>query len=126
MDLQSQKEFKLLSEIERGGDVTQRTLAKKIGLALGLTNLYLKRLARKGYIKIKTSVLEAMACGCPVICSDASSLPEVAGHAAILVSPSDVPGFTAAMTRVLTDSTLAQSLRERGLEQAAGFSWDRK
>ncbi len=53
MDLQSQKEFKLLSEIERGGDVTQRTLAKTIGLALGLTNLYLKRLARKGYIKIK-------------------------------------------------------------------------
>ncbi len=70
-------------------------------------------------------VLEAMACGCPVICSDASSLPEVAGHAAILIPPSDVQGFTAAMTRVLTDSTLEQSLRERGLEQAARFSWDR-
>ncbi len=38
----------------RGGSVTQRNLAKKLGIALGLTNLYLKRLARKGYIKLKT------------------------------------------------------------------------
>jgi hypothetical protein len=43
-----------LTELERNGTVTQRSLATKLGVALGLTNLYLKRLARKGYIKITT------------------------------------------------------------------------
>lgn len=54
MDLQGQRDLQLLNEIERDADVTQRSLAKKLGVALGLTNLYLKRLARKGYIKITT------------------------------------------------------------------------
>lgn len=44
----------LLTELERNGSVTQRSLSTKLGVALGLTNLYLKRLARKGYIKITT------------------------------------------------------------------------
>jgi len=70
-------------------------------------------------------VLEAMACGCPVICSNASSLPEVAGDAAILVDPMDVEGFTHEMDRVLTSSDLRRNLRGRGLAQAARFSWDR-
>jgi glycosyltransferase involved in cell wall biosynthesis len=70
-------------------------------------------------------VLEAMACGCPVISSDASSLPEVAGDAAILVNPTDVRQLTAEMERVLTDAGLRRALRERGLVQAARFSWDR-
>ncbi len=70
-------------------------------------------------------VLEAMACGCPVISSDSSSLPEVAGDAAILVGPSDVEGFARQMERVLTDASLRQDLRKRGLERAAQFSWDR-
>ena len=54
MDLQGQRDLLLLSELERNGRATQRTLATKLGVALGLTNLYLKRLARKGYIKITT------------------------------------------------------------------------
>lgn len=54
MDLQAQRDLQLLNEVERDGCVTQRTLAQKLGVALGLTNLYLKRLARKGYIKITT------------------------------------------------------------------------
>ncbi|MDQ6736032.1 MAG: glycosyltransferase family 4 protein [Nitrospirota bacterium] len=70
-------------------------------------------------------VLEAMACGCPVICSNASSLPEVAGHAALLVDPTDVEGFAQDMERVLTDAALRQSMRERGLAQAAQFPWER-
>jgi glycosyltransferase involved in cell wall biosynthesis len=70
-------------------------------------------------------VLEAMACGCPVICSNASSLPEVAGHAALLVDPADVDGFARAMERVLTDASLRQSMHERGLAQAAQFPWER-
>jgi len=70
-------------------------------------------------------VLEAMACGCPVISSNASSLPEVAGDAAVLVDPSDCEGLARRMELVLTDAALRQGLRERGLERAAQFSWDR-
>jgi DNA-binding PadR family transcriptional regulator len=54
MDLQGQRDLLLLSELDRDGGATQRTLATKLGVALGLTNLYLKRLARKGYIKVTT------------------------------------------------------------------------
>ncbi len=54
MDLQGQRDLLLLSELDRDGRATQRMLASKLGIALGLTNLYLKRLARKGYIKITT------------------------------------------------------------------------
>lgn len=54
MDLQGQRDLQLLNEVERDAEITQRSLADKLGVALGLTNLYLKRLARKGYIKITT------------------------------------------------------------------------
>jgi len=54
MDLQGQRNLLLLSELDRDGGATQRTLATKLGVALGLTNLYLKRLVRKGHIKITT------------------------------------------------------------------------
>lgn len=70
-------------------------------------------------------VLEAMACGCPVISSNASSLPEVAGDAAVLVNPLDIGGLTDEMERVLPDTTLRADLRARGLARAAQFSWDR-
>ena len=52
MNLQDQRDLTLLSEVERGGSVTQRSLARELNVALGLINLYLKRLARKGYIKV--------------------------------------------------------------------------
>ena len=68
-------------------------------------------------------VLEAMACGTPVICSNCSSLPEVAGRAAIQVSPHDTDAFTTAMQQILTDPQLAQSMTEKGLKQAAKFTW---
>jgi len=70
-------------------------------------------------------VLEAMACGCPTISSNASSLPEVAGDAALLVDPSDVEGFTKEVQRVLSDQDLARDLRAKGPVRAAQFSWDR-
>ncbi len=54
MNVQGQRDLLLLSEVERDAGVTQRSLSSKLGVALGLTNLYLKRLARKGYIKITT------------------------------------------------------------------------
>ncbi|MCP9456377.1 MAG: winged helix-turn-helix domain-containing protein [Nitrospira sp.] len=54
MDLQGQRDLLLLTELERGEAVTQRSLATKLGVALGLANLYLKRLVRKGYVKVTT------------------------------------------------------------------------
>ncbi len=71
------------------------------------------------------SVLEAMSCGAPVITSNTSSLPEVAGDAAILVNPQDMVGLTVAMQRLLTDESLPRELSARGLAQAARFSWER-
>lgn len=69
-------------------------------------------------------VLEAMACGTPVVCSDASSLPEVAGKAALLVPPEDVHGWDQALERVLSEVTLHAQMREQGLAQAAQFTWE--
>jgi glycosyltransferase involved in cell wall biosynthesis len=70
------------------------------------------------------TVLEAMACGVPVVCSNKGSLPEVAGQAAILVQPSDVVGLSEALKRVLLDPRTARDMRRRGLERARTFTWD--
>lgn len=66
---------------------------------------------------------EAMACGTPTIVSNVSSLPEVVGDAGLLVNPDDIEAIAHAMQRVLTDSHLAQTMRERGLEQVKRFTW---
>ncbi len=68
-------------------------------------------------------VLEAMSAGAPVITSNTSSLPEVAGDAALLVDPEDVEEIADAVARVLTDPALAEDLRRRGRERAALFTW---
>lgn len=68
-------------------------------------------------------VLEAMRRGVPVACSNRSSLPEVAGEAALLFDPEDPRAITAAVERVLLDPAEAQRLRTAGHEQAARFTW---
>jgi len=68
-------------------------------------------------------LVEAMACGCPVITSSAPACPEVVGDAALIVDPDDVAGLTQAMVRVVTEPGLTPTLRERGLARAATFSW---
>jgi glycosyltransferase involved in cell wall biosynthesis len=70
-------------------------------------------------------VLEAMACGVPVVCSSTSSLPEVAGNAALLVDPVDVEAIAAALLRLLTEGDLRRELVGRGLVRARRFSWRR-
>ena len=70
-------------------------------------------------------ILEAMACGAPVVAADVSSLPEVLGEAGLLVSPDDPDSLAEALRRVLDDPALAAELRHRGLARAAQFSWDR-
>ncbi len=70
-------------------------------------------------------ILEAMACGCPVVSSNASSLPEVAGDAAVLVEPLNVQGFSSAIERMLSDQNFRHSYIEKGLAHVQQFSWDR-
>jgi len=68
-------------------------------------------------------VLEAMACGVPVIASESSSIPEVAGNAAVLVPPADAGSLTEALKAVLGNAELRAELRRRGLSRARQFTW---
>ncbi len=69
-------------------------------------------------------VLEAMACGAPVITSNTSSLPEVAGDAGLLIDPTDASAITRAITHLLADTDVRSDLSARGRERARQFSWD--
>ena len=68
-------------------------------------------------------VLEAMACGTPVVCSNVSSLPEVAGDAALLFDPRDAGALATAMSRVYREPALRRELIERGRERLKIFNW---
>ena len=70
-------------------------------------------------------VLEAMSLGAAVVCSDATSLPEVAGEAAIMVDPADVPGLARAMAAVSGEPALRSALREKAQARATLFSWEK-
>ena len=70
-------------------------------------------------------VLEAQACGTPVLTSNASSLPEAAGDAALTVDPYDAEALAVELNRLLTETSLRNELRERGLAHARQFSWPR-
>lgn len=69
-------------------------------------------------------VLEGMACGTPVVTANVSSLPEVAGDAALTVTPTDLDELTGALKRVITDEALRQELIQRGIARAKQFTWE--
>lgn len=69
-------------------------------------------------------VLEAMACGTPVVASNTTSIPEVAGQAAILVDPTECEEIAAAMDLIINDSDRRNNLRAAGLERVTDFSWE--
>lgn len=69
--------------------------------------------------------LEAMACGCPVVASSATSVPEVVGGAAILREPQDVAGWVEALAQVLTDDRTRKELTLKGMERVKELSWEK-
>ena len=69
--------------------------------------------------------LEAMACGCSVLVSDAASLPEVTGDTAVIVKAEDVDSITAGLCTLHEDAALRERLSREGLERAKGFTWDK-
>jgi glycosyltransferase involved in cell wall biosynthesis len=68
-------------------------------------------------------VIEAMKCGCPVITSSLTSLPEVGGDAALYVDPTEEEAIAEAIERVLTQDELVATMRAKGLEQSKRFTW---
>jgi glycosyltransferase involved in cell wall biosynthesis len=70
-------------------------------------------------------VLEAMACGTPVVCSHSHSLPEIAGNAAVYFAPSDTSALSQTLSKIISDSAYHQSLSHAGLLQSQKFSWDK-
>lgn len=70
-------------------------------------------------------VIEAMACGCPVITSNVSSMPEIAGDAALLVDPTDVKQIAEAIKKVLNGNGVKSALSEAGVRRADFFSWEK-
>ncbi|MEX2274192.1 MAG: glycosyltransferase family 1 protein [Actinomycetota bacterium] len=104
------------SRIVRTGYISD---ADKLALLTGATAfVYPSR-----YEGFGMPLLEAMACGVPVLTSEVSSLPEVAGDAAMLVDPDDAEGLAAGMRELLDDGDLANRLSASGLVRAAEFTW---
>lgn len=95
---------------------------------LGLRNLYRGALAvvvPSYHETFGMPVIEAMACGTPVLASASSSLPEIAGNAAMLAPPRDVGAWAASLRRIAQDGDERAVLIARGLERAANFQWNR-
>lgn len=69
--------------------------------------------------------MEAMKSGCPLVASNVTSIPEITGEAALLHNPDDVGGFAASIRRVLTDDVFRENCIQKGLRQAANFSWQK-
>ena len=70
-------------------------------------------------------MLEALACGAPVVCSDGTALREVAGDAAILVEPESIDAIADGLRTALADPAVREAARQRGPAHAAAYTWDR-
>jgi glycosyltransferase involved in cell wall biosynthesis len=114
-------------------DIRNRNKGIKITLAGYLTDSEIMSLYEEADIFVYPSlyegfglpVLEAMACGCPIITSNVFSLPEVVGEAGMLVDPYDVEMIAHALSTVLENDELKREMSRKGIEQAQKFSWER-
>ena len=113
--LTPQQEVELAAKIKKGDKKAREQMIK--------ANLRLVVKIAHDYEGFGLPLLEALACGAPCIASDASSLPEVAGVAAMLVPPDDVGAWADALERVWHDVALQADLRVRAIRRAAEFSW---
>jgi glycosyltransferase involved in cell wall biosynthesis len=112
------RRLKLEGRVHRIGYVDRRHMPA----LYRLSDLYVYPSLYEGF---GLPVLEAMRCGRPVVASRATSIPEVAGDAALLVDPEDPRDLAAAMHLALTDVSVRERLIQSGLQQASGFSWTR-
>ena len=115
--LSQAKALGILGRLEFSGRVEESELP---GLYRGALGLLFPSL----YEGFGLPVIEAMSCGIPVLTSNTTSLPEVAGDAALLVDPDSVESITLGIDALCKDTALRQELCTRGLLQAAKFSWD--
>ncbi|MBR7633449.1 glycosyltransferase family 4 protein [Janthinobacterium lividum] len=115
--LSQAKALGILDRLEFSGRVEESELP---GLYRGALGLLFPSL----YEGFGLPVIEAMSCGIPVLTSNTTSLPEVAGDAALLVDPDSVESITLGIDALCKDTALRQELCTRGLLQAAKFSWD--
>lgn len=112
------REFKLTERVKHLGYVEDGDLS---ALYCGATAFVFPSL-KEGF---GLPALEAMACGCPVISSRLSAMPEVVGDAGILIDPYDEKTLKESMARLSSDEKLREQLKEKGLKQASLFSWER-
>jgi glycosyltransferase involved in cell wall biosynthesis len=110
-------ELGLSERVHFTGNVTDEELASLYRGALGLVFV-------SCYEGFGLPIVEAMACGTPVLTSSVTAMPEVAGDAAILVNPLDVDDIVEGMRRLVTDTPLRQKLHDAGLIRAKAFSWE--
>ena len=123
-DQRYEQVLKTLNELNLGGEVifTGYVPEEDLPKLYNAADLFVYPSLYEGF---GLPILEAMACGTPVVASNVSSLPEVAGDAGLLVNPQDVDALTNAMYKVLTDDKLKESLIDKGLERAKFFSWEK-
>ena len=121
----------------RTGDASVKARASRLGarviIAGSVDDLRLKQYYIHASALVMPSLyegfgfppLEAMACGCPVIVSSAASLPEVCGEAALYIDPRDIGDIGAKMMYLASNDAVGAELRERGIERARQFSWNK-
>lgn len=124
VDLKESGLEKLIGELNLGNNVifTGRLTEKELVALYQAADLFIDPSLYEGF---GLQVVEAMSCGIPVITSNLTSLPEIVGDAGILITPTDIDGLASALARVLTDAQLRNSMRQRSLQRARLFSWDK-
>lgn len=112
------RSLKLEDEVIFTGYITD----KELPLIYSASELFVYPSAYEGF---GLPLLEAMACGVPVIASNVSSIPEITGDAVVLVNPDNAGELSKAMNKIISDKSLQESIRKKGLERAGMFSWEK-